>query len=71
MENMQNSMGGGKMVCACPHHKVFPILIILLGLVFLLEALSILTPGFVAIVWPIIVIVAGGMKLMGKKCKCC
>ena len=66
MENMKNT-------CSCPHHKVMPILIILLGLTFLLEALGILTSGFAGIAWPVIVIAAGLMKWAEKSgmCKCC
>lgn len=66
MENMKNA-------CACPHHKVIPVLIVLFGLTFLLGALGILTPGFVNIAWPIIVIAGGLMKWVNKSgmCKCC
>ncbi len=73
MENMQNNnMGGGvKNMCKCPHHKAFPILVILFGLIFLLGALDIVTSGFVVLVWPVLVIIAGVMKLTGKSCKCC
>jgi len=64
---------GGKNVCKCPHHKVIPVLIILLGLTFLLEAWNIVTPAFAMTVWPILVIIAGIMKWTQKAgmCKCC
>ncbi|MDO8486117.1 MAG: hypothetical protein Q7S77_00220 [Candidatus Staskawiczbacteria bacterium] len=64
---MENNM------CKCPHHKVVPVLIILFGLTFLLEALGVLTAGFAGIVWPIIIIAGGLMKWMTKSgmCKCC
>ena len=62
-------MGGG--MCKCPHHKVVPVLVILFGLAFLLAALNVLTWGLVNVVWPILVIVAGFMKLTSGKCKCC
>ena len=70
---MQNSTGSTKNVCKCPHHKAFPILIILLGLVFLLQAINILTAGFVAWFWPLILILMGVVKLTEKSgmCKCC
>ena len=55
--------------CECKHHGVFPVLVTIFGLAFLLRALGVLTEGFVNIVWPILVLVAGLMK-MGK-CKCC
>ena len=66
MENMKN-------MCACSHHKVMPILVILFGLTFLLGALGILTSGFVNIAWPVIVIAGGLMKWISKSgmCKCC
>ncbi len=71
MENMQNM--GGKNMCKCPHHKVFSILVILLGLDFLLGAWGIISSDTVNIIWPILVIVAGATKLGEKSgmCKCC
>ncbi len=66
MQDMQNMDGKS---CGCGHHKMMPTLIVLFGLVFLLQALGVLTDGFVGIVWPILVLVAGFMK-MGM-CKCC
>ena len=64
----------GKMegkTCGCGCHKGFPILVILFGLVFLLSALNVVTMAFVGIAWPILVIIAGLMKLMKGKCGCC
>lgn len=66
MEN--NDMKTGK-TCGCPHHKIFPILVILFGLDFLLATLGVLTWGFVNVTWPILLILVGCMKLM--KCGCC
>jgi Domain of unknown function (DUF5668) len=57
--------------CNCTHHKMKPILMVLFGLVFLLGTLDVLTSRTVSIVWPIIVILAGLMKLMGGRCGCC
>ena len=73
MSSMPGSSGMKKNVCKCPHHKVTPILIILLGVLFLLGALNILTSSFVMIVWPIILIALGAQKLAEKTgmCKCC
>ena len=74
MDNMQQPMGGGsKMVCKCVHHKVTPILIILIGLTFLLGALNILSMWAVSIIWPVLLIIAGVKKLAMKSgmCKCC
>ena len=61
-------MENGK-VCQCGHHKVVPLCIILIGLVFLLGEMGVLTAGFVAVSWPILLVIIGGAKLM--KCKCC
>jgi hypothetical protein len=72
---MDNQMMGGKpmegMKCSCSHHKVVPVVVVLFGVAFLLQALNVLDAGVVAVVWPILVIIAGGMKLMSGKCKCC
>ena len=65
---MEGDMKMG-MTCKCPHHKVMPILVILFGLDFLLGTLGTLTWGFVNVSWPILVIIAGCMKLLN--CGCC
>lgn len=72
MENMQN-MQGTKGICKCPHHKVVPILVILFGLTFLLGMWSMLSWDAVNIIWPVLVIAAGAMKLTERMgmCKCC
>jgi uncharacterized membrane protein len=57
--------------CGCGHHKIVPILIILLGLEFLLAQVNVLTWGFVGVTWPILVIIVGCMKLAKGCCKCC
>ena len=64
---------GGKNACRCPHHKVMPILVILFGLTFLLGNWGTFSWGTVAMVWPILVIIAGAMKWADKSgmCKCC
>ncbi len=58
-------------MCKCPHHKIVPILVILLGLVFLLQALDVISTGLAEIAWPILIILIGGQKLMGGACSCC
>ncbi|MBI2888458.1 MAG: hypothetical protein HYY10_00880 [Candidatus Liptonbacteria bacterium] len=50
---------------------MFPILVVLFGLTFLLGNLNILTQQFVSIAWPVIICLAGLMKLTGGGCKCC
>ena len=67
MENAQNHSE----ICECPHHKAIPILVVLLGLVFLLGAINVLTGKVVDIIWPILIIIAGGLKFSEAKCKCC
>ena len=57
--------------CSCPCHKMLGILIILLGLVFLLESLAVLSPYIVSMAWPVLVMLIG-LKLITKGvCKCC
>ena len=70
MENMQNAP---KVCCQCHHHKVMPVLVVLFGLTFLLGTWGTLSSDTVNIVWPILVIAAGLMKLSSKSgmCKCC
>lgn len=58
-------------VCKCHHHKIVPLVIVLIGLAFLLQALGILDMMTVAIAWPVLLIVAGLAKLSGRKCGCC
>ena len=63
-------MSGGK-TCRCPHHKVVPVLVILFALSFLLDDFKVLPPGVVNIIWPVLVGLAGVMKLMEGNCRCC
>ena len=67
---MDNAMMGGNK-CGCMHHKMVPMMITLIGITFLLGALNILTAAAVSVIWPILLIVAGGTKMMGGGCKCC
>ncbi len=59
------------MTCSCPHHKIVPLCIIIIGLLVLAANLGWLTASFVGIVWPILLVVIGVMKFMKGKCKCC
>jgi len=61
-------MENGK-VCQCTHHKIIPACIALIGLVFLLGQMNILTVGAVNIIWPLLLVVIGVKKMM--KCSCC
>lgn len=62
--------GGGK-YCPCPHHKVKPVCILLIGLAFLFAKLGWLPMETVSWIWPILLVVIGGTKLFSGKCKCC
>ena len=66
---MEEGMKGEK--CYCPHHKVVPIFVVLLGLLFLLNAFNVFNPMFVSVAWPILVIAAGLTKMFEHKCTCC
>ena len=55
-------------VCKCPHHKLMPWCIILIGVAFLLMNLNIYVHAM-SIIWPILLIVIGLKKLVA--CKCC
>jgi hypothetical protein len=69
MEGSENNVVGHGKICKCPHHKVIPIMIILIGLDFLLGAIGTLQPPFVNVSWPILLIIIGGVRLGG--CSCC
>lgn len=62
-------MEGG--MCSCPHHKVTPLLIVLIGVAFLLQALNVLDAATVGMIWPIGLILIGLMKMSGGMCGCC
>ena len=57
--------------CPCNHHKIVPLMIILIGATFLLNAFQVLPVGIVAFVWPVLLMVAGVAKLSGRSCSCC
>lgn len=61
----------GTNICKCSHHKFGGVLVVLFGILFLGGNLGWWAPNTVNLVWPILVIVAGGFKLMEGKCKCC
>lgn len=62
-------MKGGR--CSCPPGKLVPVLVVLFGLGFLLQALDVLSTDFMAIAWPILVILAGLITMYEKMCKNC
>jgi len=58
-------------MCKCPHHKVVPGLITLIGVLFLLNALGSLSDQSLHVWWPIALIAIGLMKMFKNACKCC
>ena len=67
-EMMHGSHGG---MCKCPHHKVVPLLILVIAIVFLLGAFDVFSAHLVGILWPIALGIIGIMKLTSGACKCC
>jgi uncharacterized membrane protein len=50
---------------------VVPGLIVLIGVVFLLGALGVVSAYFVSIAWPILLIIIGIKKMCAGMCGCC
>ena len=70
MEDMNNQPK--KNVCPCPHHKVVPAAILIIGLAYLLESLGLgVTSMLRDIVLGLGLVVIGGTKLGENKCTCC
>lgn len=66
-----NMQGGEKMMCNCPHHKMFPLFLFLLGLGYFLQAMGYLSAGFMPLAWPVLLMLAALSKMFGSMCKCC
>ena len=58
-------------VCKCPHHKTTSLLVVVFGVLFFLKAIDMVAAQTVATAWPILVVIAGIMKMCENKCKCC
>ncbi len=71
MEGEGKMMGGGMNMCKCPHHKVIPMMIFIIGLLFLLNVLNVITAMALSWLWPIAVMIIGLMKMMKGSCQCC
>jgi len=73
MQGESGNMGGmmDKGMCKCPHHKIVPLMVFIIGLLFFLNVLNILTTSALNMLWPIALMIAGLMKMMSRKCKCC
>lgn len=61
----------GKGGCRCPHHMMFPFLVVAFGATFLLGAFNVIDGETVNVIWPIIVVLAGLKKMFARMCKCC
>lgn len=71
-ENVPQKSGDGCCKsCSCVHHLMVPILVVVLGLVFLLGNLNVLSASTVGWLWPLVVIIGGLTAICGGKCKCC
>ena len=55
----------------CPCKKMPAVFLILFGVTFLLRELGVISFHTAAIVWPVIVILAGLQFLLRGLCKCC
>lgn len=59
----------GKKCCVC--RKLPGLFLILFGLTFLLRATGLITPHAAALIWPVIVILAGVQVMFRDCCTCC
>lgn len=57
--------------CKCMHHNLVGIAVLVIGAAFLLQTLGVLSASAVSYIWPIALVVAGGVKAFGNKCSCC
>lgn len=58
-------------MCKCPHHKMVPLCITLIGLAFFLQAIGVLGQPFVSVAWPVLLTLIGLQKLSSGMCSCC
>lgn len=57
--------------CPCTHHKMVPVYLIVLGLLFLLTALDVISSDVTDVIWPVLLILIGLQKLLQSRCNCC
>jgi len=65
---MHDGAGG---TCKCAHHHLAPLLIALIGVVFLAKAMNWIAAGTADVAWPILLIILGLHKMCSGLCKCC
>ena len=58
-------------VCNCPHHKVAPWMMIIVGLAFVVYALGTINFMTMGLIVGIGLFLVGFTKLTGHSCKCC
>lgn len=68
---MDNTSDKTCATCGCPHHKMIPGFIFLIGLLFLGGELSWWSMGVVNMGWPILLMLIGLQKMFKGMCKCC
>ena len=56
--------------CSCIHHKIIPLLVLALGLLFFFHGIGAVALRTVAILWPLLIIVGAVVKLISGDCKC-
>ncbi len=71
MEKGMNGKCEGHCGCNCGHHKIVPGAIALIAITFLLGDFNVLSPSTVAVIWPILLLIAAGTKMNRGMCKCC
>jgi Domain of unknown function (DUF5668) len=57
--------------CGCPCHKMAGVFVALIGVMFLLQNLGVLSANLVGIIWPVLLILAGVKSVFKGMCKCC
>ena len=68
MHEMNKHEGG--MMCKCVHHKFVPVLVVVFAAMFLLNAFDVVSDRNLSIGWPIVVGLAGILKMSEGKCSC-
>lgn len=68
---MDQNMPASGPKCNCPHHKMVPIFIILIGLSFLLTTIGWESAMVNSYAWPILLIAIGLQKIFEVRCSCC
>ena len=56
--------------CRCPHHKLTPFLVVLIGLTFILRVKGYVTGDAASIIWGVLIMCIGFQKLSRGMCKC-